>query len=187
MIAGWCFGYLWRSSSSRTSQPTFQLYSLQSTNVSSLFIFASLVTHLPQKDDIAKDAQAEEPDLSPERASSNIVGYIYGVTPGLAIFIVFGLTKEFRQIMYERFLPRKWRRKQSRASSQFYRPWSPPVGGYPGSAQVPGPDPVPSVVGAELQLDDWNRGTKRRATPDVFQAQPLLGRSETGVSVRRDR
>ena len=147
------------------------------TNVSSLFIFASLVTHLPQKDDVARDAQAEEPDLSPERASSNITGYMYGVTPGLAIWIVFGLTKEFRQVMYDRFVPRKWRRKQSRSSSSLSRsPWSPSAG-MRGSSQASGPQQVAptTTVDVELQLDDWNRDTKKRATSDVFQIQPLLG------------
>ena len=143
--------------------------------MSSLFIFASLVTHLPQKDDVARDAQAEEPDLSPARASSNITGYMYGVTPGLAIWIVFGLTKEFRQVMYERFVPKRWRRKQRQSHSLFRSPWSPT----PSSSQTSGPRVAPTTttttVDVELQLDDWNRGTKKRATSEVFQTQPLLG------------
>ncbi|KAI4867704.1 hypothetical protein F4820DRAFT_445731 [Hypoxylon rubiginosum] len=74
------------------------------------FILANIVTHLPQRDDILRDAQASEPDLSAARARSNIIGYIFGVTPGLAIFIVFGLGGAFRQVMYDRLMPRRWRR-----------------------------------------------------------------------------
>ena len=185
MITGWCFGYPWRSSSSRTSQSILDHYVSRSTDMSRLFIFASLVTHLPQKDDVAKDAQAEEPDLSPERASSNITGYIYGVTPGLAIFIVFGLTKEFRQIMYERFTPRRWRRVQSRSSYPPRSPWSPPMGSVPRSARTSGPYPEPAVVDADLQLDDWNRNKKRRTNQDVFLSEPLLGEGAIPASIQR--
>ncbi|KAI1263712.1 hypothetical protein F5Y18DRAFT_393925 [Xylariaceae sp. FL1019] len=74
------------------------------------FIVANIATHLPQRDDILRDAESSEPDLSPERARSNIVGYIYGVTPGLAIWIVFGLSSGFRKIMYATFVPKRWRK-----------------------------------------------------------------------------
>ncbi|KAI0839414.1 hypothetical protein F5Y06DRAFT_295439 [Hypoxylon sp. FL0890] len=76
------------------------------------FMVAMVVTHLPQRDDVARDAQAEQPDLSAGRARSNIIGYIYGVTPGLAIWIVFGLTRRFKQIMRKKFVPKKWRTKR---------------------------------------------------------------------------
>ncbi|KAI6093960.1 hypothetical protein F4821DRAFT_8186 [Hypoxylon rubiginosum] len=77
------------------------------------FILANIVTHLPQRDDILRDAQSSEPDLSVARARSNIIGYIFGVTPGLAIFIVFGLGGAFRQVMYDRLMPKRWRRRFS--------------------------------------------------------------------------
>ncbi|KAI0143410.1 hypothetical protein GGR57DRAFT_364625 [Xylariaceae sp. FL1272] len=78
------------------------------------FIVANIATHIPQRDDILRDAQSSEPDLSPERARSNIIGYIYGVTPGLAIWIVFGLSSGFRKIMYATFVPKRWRNNVSR-------------------------------------------------------------------------
>lgn len=90
----------------------------------SAFIVASIVTHLPQRDDVARDAQADQPDLSAGRARSNIIGYIYGVTPGLAIWIVFGLTRTFRGIMYERFVPRRWRTKQPKSLPSPGSPWN---------------------------------------------------------------
>ncbi|KAI1116686.1 hypothetical protein F5Y14DRAFT_52353 [Nemania sp. NC0429] len=77
------------------------------------FIIANIVTHLPQRDDVMRDAQATEPDLSVGRARSNIVGYIFGVTPGLAIFIVFGLGGAFRRVMRERLVPKRWRQTPS--------------------------------------------------------------------------
>ncbi|KAK7740411.1 hypothetical protein SLS62_011128 [Diatrype stigma] len=140
-----------------------------------LFIFASLATHLPQRDDIAKDAQADEPDLGSGRAKSNITGYIFGVTPGLAIWIVFGLTKEFRQIMYDRFVPRKWRRGEAGPTPLLQSPWT-----------VPAPTPnhqhmsrltlAPIATDIELQLDNLeSQSMKRRATPDPdVLATPLL-------------
>ncbi|KAF2444631.1 hypothetical protein P171DRAFT_279241 [Karstenula rhodostoma CBS 690.94] len=82
----------------------------------SAFILASVLTHLPQRTDIARDAQATAPDLSASRARSNIIGYIFGVTPGLAIWIVFGLTKAFRKIMYERLVP-EGRRSRDRVET----------------------------------------------------------------------
>lgn len=78
------------------------------------FILASIITHLPQREDVARDAEADAPDLSADRASSNIIGYIFGVTPGLAITIVFGLTNPFRQTMSEKFGPRRWWGKRHR-------------------------------------------------------------------------
>ncbi|KAI1325447.1 hypothetical protein F5Y16DRAFT_411460 [Xylariaceae sp. FL0255] len=86
------------------------------------FIAASIVTHIPQAKDVARDAQADAPDLSTERALSNITGYIFGVTPGLAIFIVFGLASPFRQIMRETFnsLTKRTEIDQSPHSSQIH-------------------------------------------------------------------
>ncbi|KAI0394311.1 hypothetical protein F5Y17DRAFT_428525 [Xylariaceae sp. FL0594] len=92
----------------------------------SAFILANIVTHLPQRDDVERDAKADEPDLGPGRARSNIVGYTFGVTPGLAIWIVFGLTRTFRQTMYDTFVPRKWRGKGILASSH-PTTWGPPA------------------------------------------------------------
>ncbi|KAI0878311.1 hypothetical protein GGS24DRAFT_416491 [Hypoxylon argillaceum] len=77
------------------------------------FIVANIVTHLPQRDDILRDAQSTEPDLGPGRARSNIIGYIFGVTPGLAIWLVFGLSKAFRRSMYDTFIRSRWWRRKS--------------------------------------------------------------------------
>lgn len=144
----------------------------------SLFIFASLATHLPQRDDIAKDAQADEPDLGPGRAKSNIIGYIYGVTPGLAIWIVFGLTKEFRQIMYKRLVPRRWQRQDPEPTPLLQSPWSPSAS-TPSNSHVSRLTLPPITADVELQLDDFNWILKRRATPDVFVAAPLLANTRT--------
>lgn len=90
------------------------------------FILASVLTHLPQKANIERDAQASEPDLSPGRASSNIVGYMPGVTPSLVLLVVFGTTRPLRLTMYERFVPRRLRLRRQRQPAQGARPPSTP-------------------------------------------------------------
>ncbi|KAJ3576800.1 hypothetical protein NPX13_g3584 [Xylaria arbuscula] len=106
------------------------------------FILANVITHLPQRDDIARDAKATEPDLSAERARSNIIGYIFGVTPGLAIWIVFGLTRDFRKIMYDTFMPRIWRKRGSMIAPDLGASW--------GSARGRRQDDLSGVI-----VDGW--------------------------------
>ncbi|TRX95775.1 hypothetical protein FHL15_003329 [Xylaria flabelliformis] len=132
----------------------------------SAFIVANIVTHLPQADDVARDAKAEAPDLGPERARSNIIGYIFGVTPGLAIWIVFGLTRDFRHIMYETFVPRSWRRRGSGPAQPLETSWD---------AALDRQHTYLSGVSVDtrIQLDDLNAGAKKRSLPDRTDA-PLL-------------
>ncbi len=129
--------------------------------VYSVFIFASLFTHLPQRDDVAKDAKAESADLSPERARSNIVGYIYGVTPALAIWLIFGLTQEFRQIMYERLVPLRW---QSGSRAQLL-----PLNA--SHASKPSQSRLEAEV--EIHLGDIDPNVQRRASLTLLNT-PLL-------------
>lgn len=63
---------------------------------------------------MAHEIIANGPDLSPAQARASIVGYIYGVLPGLAIPIVFGLTKPFRRTLSKTFALRCWRTKRQR-------------------------------------------------------------------------
>ncbi|KAI1116263.1 hypothetical protein F5Y14DRAFT_407385 [Nemania sp. NC0429] len=121
----------------------------------SAFIVANIVTHLPQADDVARDAKADTPDLGPGRARSNIIGYIFGVTPGLAIWIVFGLTRDFRQIMHETFIPRSWRIRGPTIGSPLDGPWE--------SARGRQPSDLSGIaVDTGIQLDDMTVGAKRR-------------------------
>ncbi|KAI3317952.1 hypothetical protein HD806DRAFT_513224 [Xylariaceae sp. AK1471] len=129
----------------------------------SVFILANIITHLPQRDDVARDAQADEPDLGPERARSNIVGYTFGVTPGLAIWIVFGLTRSFRQIMYDTFLPRRWRGKGTKTGPLLQPSWDSASG-------MDGSNLSGVAVDTGLQLDDVNHSTKRRQSPGTIDA-----------------
>ncbi|KAI0183688.1 hypothetical protein EV127DRAFT_446320 [Xylaria flabelliformis] len=132
----------------------------------SAFIVANIVTHLPQADDVARDAKAEAPDLGPERARSNIIGYIFGVTPGLAIWIVFGLTRDFRHIMYETFVPRSWRRRGSGPAQPLETSWDAAFNRQHTSLSG-------VTVDTRIQLDDLNAGAKKRSLPDRMDA-PLL-------------
>jgi hypothetical protein len=74
------------------------------------FILSTVLTHLGSPEEIARKAKSDEPDMSPSHARSNIIGYIYGVTPGLAIPLIFGLTRPFRQTLYKTFVPETWQR-----------------------------------------------------------------------------
>ncbi|KAI6369767.1 hypothetical protein MCOR25_004394 [Pyricularia grisea] len=58
------------------------------------------------------DLAAAEPDMSPERASADWIFFMPGVTPGLFIFIIFGTTTPLRRYMREKFVPKRWRRRQ---------------------------------------------------------------------------
>ncbi|KAI1177686.1 hypothetical protein F4777DRAFT_188643 [Nemania sp. FL0916] len=135
----------------------------------SAFIVANIVTHLPQREDIMRDAKASEPDLSVDRARSNIIGYIFGVTPGLAIWIVFGLTRDFRQIMYETFIPRRWRRRGSGVASPLDAPWGRAHSG-------PTMDLSEVAIDTGLQLDSIKNpaSTKRRSIPEAISTPSLL-------------
>ncbi|KAI0466759.1 hypothetical protein F4859DRAFT_496605 [Xylaria cf. heliscus] len=136
----------------------------------SAFIVANIVTHLPQADDVARDAKADAPDLGPERARSNIIGYIFGVTPGLAIWIVFGLTRDFRHIMYETFIPRNWRRRGPPPSSHLEQSWHAALGRQ--QTHLSG-----VAVEAGIQLDDMNAGPKRRPLQDKMNVPLLVSNS----------
>lgn len=142
------------------------------------FIVANIVTHLPQADDVARDAKADAPDLGPGRARSNIIGYIFGVTPGLAIWIVFGLTRDFRQIMYETFIPRNWRLRGPTMGSPLDAHWDP--------TRVGQPSVLSGVaVDTGVQLESINVGTKRRPLQDTIGIPLLVSTSNTGT-VRSD-
>lgn len=151
----------------------------------SAFMVASVVTHLPQRDDVARDAQADQPDLGAERARSNIIGYIYGVTPGLAVWIVFGLTRTFRQIMYEKFVPRRWRLKGPKP------PPAPPLSPWSPSYDVQSPNArsrsnVARDMGAEYQLDDIRRFARRSSSPELMTV-PFLVYDPASSQSRSDR
>ncbi|KAI0406019.1 hypothetical protein F4802DRAFT_130167 [Xylaria palmicola] len=135
----------------------------------SAFIVANIVTHLPQRDDVARDAKAEAPDLGPERARSNIIGYIFGVTPGLAIWLVFGLTRDFRRIMYETFIPRNWR-KRGLAASPLEASWD-------AARARPQADLSGVAVDTGIQMDDIPAGAKRRPLQDTMDAPLLISHS----------
>ncbi|KAI5866542.1 hypothetical protein GGS23DRAFT_593288 [Durotheca rogersii] len=148
------------------------------------FVLASVITHLPQRENVAKDAQAEAPDLSVERARSNIVGYTFGVTPGLAIWIVFGLTKAYRQIMYEKLLPRKWLGRASRRPSL-------PKSAYNSTSETPNtsktsrPNADRFETDVGLQLDDFGQGLQ--ASRSNLTAMPLLVYSSGAKSTGTER
>ncbi|KAK5628952.1 hypothetical protein RRF57_004667 [Xylaria bambusicola] len=143
------------------------------------FILANVITHLPQADDVARDSKANAPDLSAERARSNIIGYIFGVTPGLAIWIVFGLTRDFRKIMYDTFIPRRWRKGGPIIAPHLGASWESARGRR--QADLSG-----VAVDGGLQLDDMGVSSKRRAVLDTMVA-PLLTAKSTPKLTPSDR
>lgn len=60
---------------------------------------------------MARQIKSEKPDLSPDQARSSIIGYIYGVTPGLAVPLVFGMRRPFMQTICQKLVPKGWREK----------------------------------------------------------------------------
>ncbi|KAF2995171.1 hypothetical protein E8E14_002564 [Neopestalotiopsis sp. 37M] len=77
------------------------------------FILATVLVHLPTPSVMGHQTTTSEPDLGVAQAKTSIIGYIYGVTPGLAIPIVFGLTRPFRQTLYKTFVPKRWQEKNT--------------------------------------------------------------------------
>ncbi|KAH9992259.1 hypothetical protein F4779DRAFT_609324, partial [Xylariaceae sp. FL0662B] len=108
-----------------------------------------------------------------------------GVTPGLAIWIVFGLTKAFRQTMYERLLPKRWQRKGSEPESLTHSLWS-PTSLTSSTSQMPRSNLAPTATDIEIQLDDLGQSMKKRPSPDVTTT-PLLVQIPTGNQARGDR
>lgn len=147
------------------------------TDVSRAFILASLVTHLPQRDDVARDAKATEPDLGPGRARSNIVGYIFGVTPGLAIWIVFGLTMPFRRVMYE-LACFSWRKKHLEPLPPPQHPWA--SSSHRSHLSATSRSSIPEdVLNTNVQLGNMDPYTPSNVSTE-FMITPLLTHSPPG-------
>lgn len=77
-----------------------------------------MLTQLPTPGQMAVEVKTDVPDLSASHARGNIVDYIYDVTPGLAIPIVFGLTRPFRQTLCKTFVPKRWQDKNQTHEEQ---------------------------------------------------------------------
>lgn len=97
---------------------------------------------------MAVEVKTDVPDLSASHARGNIVGYIYGVTPGLAIPIVFGLTRPFRQTLCKTFVPKRWQEKnqtheeqRKQAGEWVERVAAAPAAPAPGSLQLDSQEP----------------------------------------------
>ncbi|KAI0097831.1 hypothetical protein GGR51DRAFT_539897 [Nemania sp. FL0031] len=123
------------------------------------FILATLLVHLPTPAQMAREIMADGPDLSPATARASIVGYIYGVLPGLAIPIVFGLTKAFRHTLYETVVPRCWRPRGRRKRPSWLASDSqinPSPAAAPGSSQNPSSQ-VTRMMGSHPNISgqDW--------------------------------
>ncbi|KAI0549779.1 hypothetical protein F4679DRAFT_545533 [Xylaria curta] len=94
------------------------------------FALAFILVHLPVPAEMAREIMADAPELTAAQARAGIVGHVYGVLPGLAVPIVFGLTKPFRHTLYETFRVKRWwsrgqqvRPAQHRTDSQLITPW----------------------------------------------------------------
>ncbi|KAI9155755.1 hypothetical protein HJFPF1_08344 [Paramyrothecium foliicola] len=75
------------------------------------FILSTTLTHLGTPAEFARVAKSEGPNLSSAYARSNIRGYLYGVTPGIGVPLIFGLTRPFRETLYKTFTPKSWQEK----------------------------------------------------------------------------
>lgn len=78
---------------------TFQLITILSE-------IAQLRTH-------TKEELGESANLSAEKAKTDFLHFLAGVSTSLLVFVVFGTTRTFRQTMYKTFIPRRFRRQPS--------------------------------------------------------------------------
>ncbi|KAI0859826.1 hypothetical protein F4860DRAFT_481578 [Xylaria cubensis] len=86
------------------------------------FALAFILVHLPVPAEMAREIMADAPELTAAKARAGIVGHVYGVLPGLAVPIVFGLTKPFRHTLYETFRVKRWWTKKQHHRGQRVRP-----------------------------------------------------------------
>ncbi|KAI0483959.1 hypothetical protein GGR56DRAFT_679322 [Xylariaceae sp. FL0804] len=56
------------------------------------------------------DLGSTTPDLTAARANSTLFLFMPGITPGIALFLIFGTTAGHRAKMYETFVPRRWQK-----------------------------------------------------------------------------
>ena len=54
------------------------------------------------------------PDISAERAHSDFIQFMSGVSPSILAFVVFGTTKALRAFMWDKFVPRCLKDRLSR-------------------------------------------------------------------------
>lgn len=131
------------------------------------FILATVLVHLPTPAQMAREIQTDAPDLSVAAARSSIIGYIYGVTPGLALLVVFGLTRPFRQTIYRKFVPRRWQKTSQGHGEQAGQP---PHAGAQGAARA--------ALTPDLWTTGGKLGTSRPSTPRKDWVQPInVGRA----------
>jgi hypothetical protein len=120
---------------------------------------------------MALEVKTDVPDLSASHVRGNIVGYIYGVTPGLAIPIVFGLTRPFRQTLCKTFVPKRWQEKNQTHEEQVEKAgeWvdrvaAAPATPAPGSLQLDGQEScAPDTLGSR-PITAWQDQIKRMNT-----------------------
>ncbi|KAK2016152.1 hypothetical protein LZ32DRAFT_601727 [Colletotrichum eremochloae] len=76
-----------------------------------VFEYTNIVPRFAAKNHTIDLATNLQPDLSVRRARTSIRGYVPGVSPSLAAFLVFGTTKTFQQKMYQTFVPKIFQRQ----------------------------------------------------------------------------
>ncbi|KAI5923166.1 hypothetical protein F4810DRAFT_670603 [Camillea tinctor] len=127
------------------------------------FILATVL--VPPPAEMARKLNDDAPDLSPATARSSITGYIAGVTPGIAIPIVFGLTPPFRQTLYKTFMPKRWQRRNQGHGKQ-----KKPAHVVAGVPIAPIPEPLqsygPWASGME-NMYEMSAGANQQETPGM--------------------
>ncbi|KAK2042045.1 hypothetical protein LZ31DRAFT_373819 [Colletotrichum somersetense] len=77
----------------------------------SVFEYTNIVPRFSAASHTIDLATGLQPDLSVKRARTSIRGYVPGVSPSLAAFLVFGTTKTFQEKMYSTFVPKIFQRQ----------------------------------------------------------------------------
>ncbi|KAJ9136873.1 Glycoside hydrolase [Pleurostoma richardsiae] len=96
-----------------------------------------------------KDAASPAPNLSLGRTRNTLLLFLPGVTPGLFMFLIFGMTAAFRRHMREKLLPEGWRRRRHSDAA-----------GYPGRRRS----------GARGQVEVLGEGGPRGSSRDTTES-----------------
>lgn len=88
-------------------------WSAANANGSRVLQVANIIFQVTSIRHSEKDAVASKPDFSSDHARAVFVLFMPGVSPGLLLFIVFGLTRTYREYMYTVVVPKRWQRPLS--------------------------------------------------------------------------
>ncbi|KAI1097329.1 hypothetical protein F4804DRAFT_327941 [Jackrogersella minutella] len=79
--------------------------------VLAVFQLITILSEVSQLKTHTVEELGDSADLSPERAKTDFLHFLAGVSTSLLVFVVFGTTRNFRITMYKKFVPRRFHRQ----------------------------------------------------------------------------